>query len=96
MVAPEADLGHHDSGCLAPFEPRSRALDRQRARRPNSPVGGALLNRRTLDILVPSAYVLFVIVAMVIGDSGGVGGVATIGAFCVAAYFGALRQNIKA
>ena len=54
------------------------------------------MNRRTLDILVPIVYVLFVIVAIVIGDSGGVGGVATIGAFCVVAYYGALRQNIKA
>jgi len=31
-----------------------------------------------------------------IGDQAGVGGVFTIGAVCVAAYFLALRQNIKA
>jgi hypothetical protein len=54
------------------------------------------MSRRTLDILVPIGYVLAVIVAIVIGDQGGVGGVATIGAFCVAAYYLALRQNIKA
>jgi hypothetical protein len=54
------------------------------------------MSRRTFDILVPLVYVLAVIVAIVIGDTGGVGGVATIGAVCVAAYFGALRQNIKA
>jgi hypothetical protein len=54
------------------------------------------MNRRTLDILVPIVYVLFVIVAILIGDQAGVGGVTTIGAFCVAAYYLALRQNIKA
>jgi hypothetical protein len=53
------------------------------------------MNRRTLDILVPIAYLLFVVVAIMIGDEAGVGGVFTIGAFCVAAYYLALRQNIK-
>ncbi len=53
------------------------------------------MSRRTIDIAVPTVYVLFVIVAIVIGDQGGVGGVATIGACCVAAYYLALRQNIK-
>ena len=53
------------------------------------------MNRRTLDILVPIVYVLLVIIAIFIGDAGGVGGVATIGAICVAAYYAALRQNIK-
>jgi hypothetical protein len=54
------------------------------------------MNRRTLDLLVPIAYLLFVLVAIMIGDQAGVGGVFTIGAVCVAAYFLALRQNIKA
>ena len=54
------------------------------------------MNRRTLDILVPIAYVLAILVAIMIGDSGGVGGVAVIGAVCVGAYFAAFRQNTKA
>ena len=37
-----------------------------------------------------------ILVAVVIGDPAGVGGVATIGAVCVGAYFAALRQNLKA
>jgi hypothetical protein len=53
------------------------------------------MTRRTLDILVPIAYLLFVVVAIMIGDQAGVGGVFTIGAVCVAAYFLALRKNIK-
>ncbi len=53
------------------------------------------MNRRTLDILVPLVYVLLIIIAIFIGDAGGVGGVATIGAICVAAYYAALRENIK-
>jgi hypothetical protein len=53
------------------------------------------VNRRTLDILVPMAYVVALLVAVLIGDSGGVGGVAVIGAICVGAYFAALRQNLK-
>jgi hypothetical protein len=53
------------------------------------------MNRRTLDILVPLVYVLLIVIAIFIGDAGGVGGVATIGAICVAAYYAALRQNIK-
>ena len=53
------------------------------------------MNRKTLDILVPMAYVLAVLIAVFIGDEAGVGGVATIGAICVAAYYAALRQNIK-
>ena len=53
------------------------------------------MSRRTADILVPIVYVLFVVVAIAIGDQGGVGGVAIIGAVCVAAYYLALRQNIK-
>lgn len=51
--------------------------------------------RRTLDIAVPVGYAFLVLLAIVIGDQAGVGGVFTIGAFCVAAYYLALRQNIK-
>jgi len=53
------------------------------------------VNRKTLDILVPMIYALAVIIAIVIGDSAGVGGVATIGAVCVGIYYAALRKNIK-
>lgn len=53
------------------------------------------MNRRTLDVLVPIVYVIALLVAVFIGDAGGVGGVATIGAVCVGAYFAALRQNLK-
>jgi hypothetical protein len=53
------------------------------------------VNRRSLDILVPVAYVIAVLVAILIGDSGGVGGVAIIGAVCVGAYYAAFRQNIN-
>jgi hypothetical protein len=53
------------------------------------------VNRRTLDILVPIAYVLAILIAIFIGDSGGVGGVTVIGAVCVGAYFAALRPNLK-
>jgi hypothetical protein len=54
-----------------------------------------MMNRRTLDIAVPIVYVLAVLVAILIGDQGGVGGVAVIGAVLVGAYYAALRQNIK-
>jgi hypothetical protein len=54
------------------------------------------LKRRTFDILVPIVYVVAVLVAIVLGDAGGVGGVVVIGAVCVGAYYAALRQNIKA
>jgi len=53
------------------------------------------MNRRTLDILVPIVYALAVLIAILVGDAGGVGGVAIIGAVCVGAYFAALRQNVK-
>jgi hypothetical protein len=53
------------------------------------------MNRRTFDILVPFAYVIALVVAIVIGDKGGVGGVATIGAVLVVAYYAGLRHNIK-
>lgn len=54
-----------------------------------------MFNRKTLDILVPMVYALAVIIAVIIGDNGGVGGVATIGAICVGIYYAALRQNVK-
>jgi hypothetical protein len=53
------------------------------------------MTRRTLDIAVPIGYACLVLLAIVIGDQAGVGGVFTIGAFVVAAYYLALRQNIK-
>ena len=54
------------------------------------------MKRRTFDILVPIVYVLDMVVAIFVGDAGGVGGVAVIGAVCVGAYYATLRQNIKA
>jgi hypothetical protein len=54
------------------------------------------MNRRTVDLLVPIVYVIALVVAIFIGEEGGIGGVATLGAIMVAAYFIALRQNIKA
>ena len=54
------------------------------------------MNRRTVDIVVPIAYVLAILIALMIGDEAGIGGVAVIGAVCVGAYYAALRQNIKA
>jgi hypothetical protein len=54
------------------------------------------MNRRTFDIAVPIVWVVAMLVAIAIGDEGGVGGVAIIGAVGVVAYFAALRQNIKA
>ena len=53
------------------------------------------MNRRTFDVLVPVAYVIALFIAILIGDNGGVGGVAIIGAVCVGAYFAAFRQNIN-
>jgi hypothetical protein len=54
------------------------------------------VNRRTLDVLVPIVYVLAILVAVMIGDSGGVGGVTVIGAVLVGAYYAAFRRNMKA
>jgi hypothetical protein len=53
------------------------------------------VNRRTFDILVPLLYALAIVIAIVIGEDDGVGGVAIIGAVCVGIYYAALRQNIK-
>jgi hypothetical protein len=53
------------------------------------------MNRRTWDIAVPVLYVLAVLVAVLIHDPAGVGGVAVIGAVVVGLYFAALRRNIK-
>jgi Flp pilus assembly protein TadB len=54
------------------------------------------MKRRTLDIVVPFAYVIAILIAIFIGDTAGIGGVATIGAVLVAAYYVSFRQNIKA
>jgi hypothetical protein len=53
------------------------------------------VNRKTFDILVPILFALALVIALVIGDEGGVGGVAVIGAVCMAAYYAAIRQNIR-
>jgi hypothetical protein len=57
--------------------------------------GRHALNRRTLDILVPIVYVLAVLVAILLGDAGGVGGVVVIGAVCVGAYYATLRDSLS-
>jgi hypothetical protein len=54
------------------------------------------MSRRTVDVLVPVVYVIALAIAMFIGDRGGIGGVATIGAIMVAVYYLTLRENIKA
>jgi hypothetical protein len=54
------------------------------------------VRRRTFDILVPIVYVLAVLVAILLQDPVGVGGVAVIGAFCLVVYYAQVRQNIKA
>jgi len=54
------------------------------------------VRRRTFDILVPIVYVLAVLVAILLQDPVGVGGVAVIGAFCLIVYYAQVRQNIKA
>jgi len=57
--------------------------------------GRRTLNRRTLDILVPFAYVIAILIAVFIGNEEWVGIIAAIGAIMVAAYYAALRSNIK-
>ena len=54
------------------------------------------LRRRTFDILVPIVYLLAVLVAILLQDAAGVGGVAVIGALCLVVYYAQLRQNLKA
>jgi Flp pilus assembly protein TadB len=54
------------------------------------------LKRRTFDIGVPIVYALAVLVAILLGDAAGVGGVAVIGAFCLVVYYAQVRQNLKA
>jgi hypothetical protein len=74
-------MRHHDIDMVAPSVPTP---------------GRHALKRRTFDILVPIVYVLAVLVAILLGDAGGVGGVVVIGAVCVGAYYATLRQNLKA
>ena len=56
-----------------------------------SAVGGDWKGR-----LSPIVYVLAVLVAILLQDPVGVGGVAVIGAFCLIVYYAQVRQNIKA
>ncbi len=53
------------------------------------------MNRRTLDILVPFAYVAAILIAVYIGNEEWLGIIASVGAIMVAAYYAALRQSIK-
>jgi hypothetical protein len=54
------------------------------------------LKRRTFDIAVPIVYGLAVLLAILLGNATGVGGVAVIGALCLVVYYAQLRQNLKA
>jgi hypothetical protein len=48
-----------------------------------------------VDVAVPIVYVLALVVAIMLGDAAGIGGVAVIGAMLVGLYFAVLRQNLK-
>jgi hypothetical protein len=54
-----------------------------------------MLNRRTLDMLIPIAYVICIMIAVFFGSGTAVAATATIGALIVGAYYAALRQNLK-
>jgi membrane associated rhomboid family serine protease len=54
-----------------------------------------MLNRRTLDLLVPIAYVIAIMIAVFFGRGSAVAATAAIGALVVGAYYAALRQNLK-
>ena len=52
------------------------------------------MNRRTFDVLLPIVYVIAIVLAGIVADATWVGGVATIGALLLGAYYAALRQNL--
>jgi len=54
------------------------------------------MNRRTFDVLLPILYVIAIVAAGMFGNATWVGGVATIGALLLGAYYAALRQNLPA
>jgi hypothetical protein len=54
------------------------------------------MNRRTFDVLLPILYVIAIVLAGMIANATWVGGVATIGALLLGAYYAALRQNLPA
>jgi hypothetical protein len=54
-----------------------------------------MLNRRTLDVLVPIVYVLAILVGVFFFTETVLGAIAALGAVVVAAYYAALRQNLK-
>jgi hypothetical protein len=54
-----------------------------------------MLNRRTLDLLVPFVYALAIMIAVFFGSGGAVTATAAIGAIIVGAYYAALRRNLK-
>jgi hypothetical protein len=54
-----------------------------------------MLNRRTLDLLVPFTYVIAIMIAVFFGSGNAVTATATIGALVVGAYYAALRRNLK-
>jgi membrane associated rhomboid family serine protease len=53
------------------------------------------VNRRTLDLLVPFAYAIAVVIAVFVGNAEWVGIIATVGALLVGAYYAALRPTVK-
>jgi len=54
------------------------------------------MNRRTFDVLLPIVYVIAIVLAGFIANETWMGGVATIGALLLGAYYAALRKNIPA
>jgi TRAP-type mannitol/chloroaromatic compound transport system permease large subunit len=53
------------------------------------------MNRRTFDVLVPLLYVMAILTMVFFGTETALGAVAALGALAVAAYYAALRQNLK-
>jgi hypothetical protein len=55
------------------------------------------MNRRTFDVLLPLAYLIAITLTWYVSQNPTwVGGVSTIGALVLAAYYLALRQNLPA
>ncbi|MGE5830954.1 MAG: hypothetical protein ACM30G_21715 [Micromonosporaceae bacterium] len=55
------------------------------------------MNRRTFDVLMPFVYVIAITFTWLVSQNPTwVGGVTTIGALLLGAYYAALRQNLPA
>ena len=53
------------------------------------------MNRRTLDVVVPMAYAIAILIAVFAAGGAAVGAVAAIGAILVGMYFAAIRRNLQ-